>query len=127
MRFQLIEGHSEFPNDGHTCWYWDTARPARPIIQDDLLPYTAVQVYCDKNPNDFTYIPDLRLLFTDQAEYYAVCPDCHLVYRHLQWSGSTRNRYWREQSQAYLEEHQAKKGWCEFCDPVLGHGGWSLR
>lgn len=89
------------------------------------MPYTAVQAYCNKNPNDFTPIANMRLLFTDQAEYYAVCPDCHSAYSHMQWSGSTRNRNWREDSQAYLEKHQNQKGWCEFCDPVLGHGGWA--
>lgn len=121
MRFELITDNPEFPNDGETCWYWDTNRPAK---KGDLLPYTAVQVYCGKNPNDFTPVTGMRLLFTDQAEYYAVCPDCHSAYSHMQWSGSTRNRNWREQSQAYLEQHQNQKGWCEFCDPILGHGGW---
>jgi hypothetical protein len=119
MRFEAIQDHPNFPNDGETCWYWDTARP-----QSEGLPYIAVQAYCNKDPNAFTPVQNMRLLFTDQAEYYAVCPECHSAYRHMQWSGSTRNRGWRESSQAYLDEHQTQKGWCEFCDPVFGGGGW---
>lgn len=123
MRFELITNHPAFPNtDEDTRWYWDTARP----LSGETEPYVAVQVYRDKDPNAFTPVTGMRLLFTDHAEYYAVCPDCHSVYRHLQWSGSTRNRNWREESEAYLSEHQQTKGWCEFCDPVLGHGGWRL-
>lgn len=122
IRFTPIQDNPEFPNDGETCWYWDTARPAK---EGDELPFTAVQVYCDNDPNKFVKIEgDMRLLFTDQAEYYAVCPDCHFIYRHMQWSGSTRNRNWRQDSQAYLEQHQNQKGWCEFCDPIFGSGGW---
>lgn len=78
-------------------------------------------------PNDFVPVADLRLLYTDQAEYYAVCPDCYAVYSHMQWSGSTRAQNWREDSQKYLKYHQKEKGWCEFCDPIFGNGGWTLR
>ena len=121
MRFIFIEGDSEFPNDGETCWYWDTKRPLK---LKDGQPFIAVQCYCGIDPNDFVPIEGLRLLFTDQAEYYAVCSSCHFVYKYMQWSGSTRSPGWREQSQQYLEEHQRERGWCEFCDPVFGNGGW---
>ena len=63
-RFVLIEDKAEFPNDGETCWYWDTAREL-----DGVQEFMAVQVYCDRDPNDFVFVEDLRLLFTDQAEY----------------------------------------------------------
>lgn len=118
-RFQLISGNPEFPNDGETCWYWDTVRPAT-----DGRLFIAVQSYCDKDPNAFVRVEGLCLLFTDQAEYYAVCPSCQVVFSDMQWSGSTRAAGWRERSQRYLEMHQREKGWCEFCDPVFGDGGW---
>jgi hypothetical protein len=120
LRFVLIENDPEFPNVGGTCWYWDTKRP----LERSAQPYIAVQCYCDRDPNQYVPIDDLRLLFTDQAEYYAVCPNCYYAYRHMQWSGSTHSSGWRSQSQRYLKEHQEVKGWCEFCDPIFGNGGW---
>lgn len=77
--------------------------------------------------NDFVPIEDLRLLFTDEAEYFAVCQHCYFVYCNMQWSGSTPSPGWRKQSQNYLKKHQRDKGWCEFCDPIFGNGGWLLR
>jgi hypothetical protein len=120
MRFRLIEDNDEFPNDGETCWYWDTGRP---YGEDGFI---AVQTYCDRDPNQFVRHEEMVLLFTDQAEYYAVCLSCKSVYGRLQWSGSTRNPGWETKSQLYLENHISKKGWCEFCDPVFGSGGWRL-
>lgn len=122
QRFILIEDNPEFPIEERTCWYWDTKRPA-----NGDQSYIAVQVYRDKDPNtEVICHHGMNILFTDQAEYYAVCPDCRSIYGHLQWSGSTRNPSWREDSAQYLEVHQNLKGWCEFCDPVFGHGGWRL-
>jgi hypothetical protein len=23
-----------------------------------------------------------------------------------------------------LKKHEETKGWCEFCDPIFGNGGW---
>ena len=119
-RFVRIEDNAKYPNDGETCWWWDTARPAR-ITQQ---PFVAVQVYCYKDPNNFVRVEDMQLLFTDQAEYYVVCAGCYSAYRHMQWSGSTRNKSWRQIAIKHLELHQKIKGWCEFCDPVFGNGGW---
>ncbi|MCC6192077.1 MAG: hypothetical protein IT318_23860 [Anaerolineales bacterium] len=120
MRFQLIENNPQFPNDGETYWWWDTDRPAK-----DGQPFMAVECYVGKNPNQFIRCENMRLLFTDQAEYYAVCWRCHSIYSHMQWSGSTRGGpKWRERAYAYLAAHEATKGWCQFCDPVFGNGGW---
>lgn len=118
-RFILIENNEEFPIEEETCWYWDTERP----LGGDQ-PYIAVQCYRDRDPNSFIRHEMMALLFTDQAEYYAVCLDCKESFGRYQWSGSTRNPGWERKSQAYLEKHVAQKGWCEFCDPVFGNGGW---
>lgn len=122
-RFILIENSEFFSNDGKTKWWFDLKRPL-PINFKN--PFIAVQCYADKDPNNFVFVENLRLLFTDQAEYYAVCPNCYSIYARLQWSGSTHNSGWRIHSQAYLEKHQKEKGWCEFCDPIFGNGGWRL-
>ena len=121
-RFTPIENSPDFPADGRTCWYWDTWRPLEATQR-----YVAVQCYRNQDPNDYVPIPPetLRLLFTDQAEYCAVCPQCYEVYAPYQWSGSTQTPYWRKLSKRYLERHRVK-GWCEFCDPVFGNGGWIL-
>lgn len=120
MRFKLIENDTEFPNDGEICWYWDTDRPLR----DDEQPFVVVQCYCDRDPNQFVRHDEMALLFTDQAEYFAVCLSCYYGYSHMQWSGSTRNPRWQQESARYLQCHIKTKGWCEFCDPVFGNGGW---
>lgn len=123
QRFVLIENDLEFPIEERTCWYWDTKRAAI-----NGQPYIAVQCYRDRNPNtQVVYHESMALLFTDQAEYYVVCLECKSIYSHLQWSGSTRNPTWREDSATYLKNHQETKGWCEFCDPVFGGGGWHLH
>jgi hypothetical protein len=112
-----------FSPDERTRWWYDTHRP----IADKEQPYIAVQVHADDDPNGFVQIKDMRLLFTDQLEYYAVCPGCYYIHSRGQWSGSTRGPHdWREQAAKFLEEHQQVKGWCQFCDPVFGNGGWRL-
>lgn len=70
--------------------------------------------------------PQMLLLFTDQAEYYCVCANCYYEAKHMQWSGSTRVRGdWRGKAMKELKAHtDAGKG-CEWCDPVIGGGGWS--
>lgn len=124
-RFQLIVNNPAFPesleNEGPTCWYWDTARPL--AVGDQ--PYMAVEVEIGKNPEQFIKCENMRLLFTDQAEYYAVCWRCYQIHSHQQWSGSTRSGpKWREHAYAYLAQHETEKGWCQFCDPIFGNGGW---
>jgi hypothetical protein len=122
QRFILIKNEDEFPIDEETCWYWDTTRP----LAKSKQPYIAMQCYCDKNPNEFIRHEALRLLFTDQAEYYAVCDNSYYTYCGMQWSGSTKNPGYREKSWKYLRRHLETKGWCEFCDPVFGNGGWII-
>lgn len=125
-RFRVIEGDPEFPNDGDTCWYWDTQRPVGPAEREKPeWPFIAVQVHCGKDPNLFVRVGGLRLLFTDQAEYYAVCPQCYFLFHDMQWSGSTRSPNWQSDSARYLTFHQEEKGWCQFCDPIFGNGGWA--
>ena len=106
-------------------------RLIRPQLETDppgVQRYIAVETYADKDPNNYRHIePEMCLLFTDQVEYYCVCRGCRSVYGHLQWSGSTRSPGWRENSEDYRQRHQRTKGWCEFCDPIFGNGGWSLR
>ena len=102
-------------------WWLDTHRPI-----NEPQKYTAVQAEGGKDPNNFIKHDKLHLLFTDQAEYYVVCGDCHSAYRGMQWSGGTSSYGWKEKSEKYLEKHTTKKGWCEFCDPIFGNGGWSL-
>lgn len=123
-RFVLIENNAAYPITDRTKWYYDRARA---LPEDATQPFMAVQVYADKDPNDFIRHENMALLFTDQWEFYAVCQDCRSTYGHLQWSGSTRNPSWREDSAKYLKIHSEQKGWCQFCDPVFGNGGWSLR
>ena len=70
----------------------------------------------------------MRLLFTDQAEYYAVCPDCYAAYAQMQWTGSTPGGSdWRQRAEAYRVRHESTDGRCEFCDPEIGNGGWRLE
>lgn len=78
----------------------------------------------DKDPNKATWLEHLFLLFTDQAEYYAVCHNCYLAYRNMQWSGSTNARGWRLSSQKYLQFRLKERAWCQFCDGEMGSGGW---
>jgi len=103
MRFVLIENNEDFPNDGETCWYWDTDRPVVGKRERKDGSWIAVQCYCKKDPNQFRKIDNLRLLFTDQTEYYCVCPNCYDVYRRMQWSGSTHGGSgWRSRAENYL-------------------------
>lgn len=81
-------------------------------------------MYPGKDPNQAVIHQKMSLIFTDQAEYYAVCPSCRSRFGHMQWSGFTRNPGWRQESAEYLKEHIEKRGWCEFCDPIFGNGGW---
>jgi hypothetical protein len=107
--------------DTETRWWYDTRRP----LKGDQ-PYVAVQTYADQDPNNYRPIAgEMLLLFTDQAEYYAVCEGCYLAFRHMQWSGSTRGGSgWRQRAEACRAQHQKHKGRCEFCDPIFGNGGW---
>jgi hypothetical protein len=50
MRFRLIEDNDEFPNDGETCWYWDTGRR---YGEDGFI---AVQTYCDRDPGEIAQL-----------------------------------------------------------------------
>lgn len=104
-----------------TKWWLDTEREI-----NEPQKFIAVQTYADKDPNNFVKCINMRNLFTDQAEYYHVCKLCYAVHSRQQWSGSTRMRNWRESSDADLKKHEETKGWCEFCDPIFGNGGWSL-
>lgn len=124
-RFIRIEDPSviEESNSKSGTWWYDTARP----FTEGDQPYMAIEVRPDKNPNDFVKCVDMKLVFQDQAEYYAVCGNCYSIYCETQWSGSTRGGLgWRERANKYLERHQKLKGWCEFCDPIFGNGGWRL-
>lgn len=109
-----------------TQWWYDTNRPFKNNIQDEKQKYIAVQTYKGKDPNNFIKHQHLNLLFTDQAEYYAVCDDCYSIHRRNQWSGHTRNSNWRRDSQRFLDKHTKLNGWCQFCDPIFGNGGWSI-
>lgn len=131
-RFILMEhpprGHENDERSKPTKWWQDTWRPLDADDADGDQRYVAVEVYADKDPNNYRRIePEMALLFTDQAEYYCVCGDCRIVYGSMQWSGSTRATGWRQDSEDYRQHHQRMKGWCEFCDPIFGNGGWSLR
>ena len=127
QRFILIEDPTVIgeEKDSETKWWLDTARKLK-YPEYPAYPFIAVQTYANKNANDFIRHKTLKLLFTDQAEYYAVCNDCYFTYSDMQWSGSTYHPDWRNKSSRYLEKHLHRKGWCEFCDPVFGNGGWYL-
>lgn len=114
-----VEIGEDFTTD--TKWWLDTERP----LHNDPQKFKAVQTEADKNANDFVRVEGLRLLFNDQAEYYAVCESCHAQHKHGQWFGSTRSSGWRKRSEEYLILHQTEKGWCQFCDPIFGNGGWN--
>jgi len=117
-------------DDGKSRWWYDTARPiAEAEREDPEQPYILVEVAAHNDPNDYRKIEgEMMLLFTDQAEYHAVCFECYSSFSHIQWSGSTHGGPgWRERAQQYLETHSATKGWCQFCDPIFGNGGWVRR
>lgn len=108
--------------DPATEWWLDTARPIK-----EKPGFIAVECYKDKDPNDFVKCHGMQILFTDQAEYYFVCKDCYITYRNMQWSGGTRgSNGWRDRANKRLENHETKKGWCQFCDPIFRNGGWAL-
>lgn len=130
-RFIPCDDVPEKDRSCETKWWYDTWRP---LTQDESvesggLRYVAVETYADKDPNNYRHIqPEMCLLFTDQQEYHVVCKDCRLVYGGMQWSGSTRGGpNWRQEAEDHRQEHQRVKGWCEFCDPIFGNGGWSIR
>lgn len=105
-----------------TQWWLDTHR-----AYDGVQLYVAVETEMDKNPNDYIKVDKMRTLFTDQCEYYHVCGPCYSLHSRQQWSGSTRSRGdWRGEAEAELKYHTDVKGWCQFCDPIFGNGGWSL-
>ncbi len=124
MRFEKIVENPDYPVEDTTCWFWDTERKVKE--PSDQQTFIAVQCYVYQDPNSFIRIPPekFNILYTDQAEYYFVCFNCYLAFSHMQWSGSTRMSGWRETSQRQKEKHAKEKGWCEFCDPVFGNGGW---
>ena len=123
-RFTLMKDPPEGETtDPRYAWWFDTRRP----LDDPAQPYMAVQTRADQDANDYVLVENLTLVFQDQAEYYAVCPNCRSIYGSTQWSGSTRvGPDWRERAQAWLEKYQREKGWCQFCDPVFGSGGWRI-
>ncbi len=110
----------EEPSITPTKWWLDTLRPI-----NEKPGCIAVQTEADKDPNDFIKVNEMRLLFNDQAEYYAVCVDCFNAHHDKQWCGSSRSPNWKEKSEEYLKKHFRTKSWCEFCDPVFGNGGWT--
>lgn len=113
---------------------WESIRFARALDSRKLKkrfigagtqpPKGNVFVYFGNDANNFVRHAKMKLLFTDQAEYYAVCLDCYFAHSDQQWSGSTNQPGWRDRSARYLEKHITNKGWCQFCDPVFGNGGW---
>lgn len=105
-----------------TSWWLDTMRPI-----EESPGFICVQTYAGKDPNDFVKCDGMQILFTDQAEYYFVCKECYSFYRSMQWSGSTRSSQgWMERAEKNLHKHQETKGWCQFCDPIFGNGGWNV-
>ena len=67
-----------------------------------------------------------HVFWQDQAEYYFVCDDCYLAFRHLQWSGSTRVDNWDAHRRRVYRELE-KGQLCQFCleDSYPGNGGES--
>lgn len=112
-----------------TEWWLDTLRPILQRRKGDgeNQKFIAIQTYKGKDPNDFVKCEGMQLLFTDQAEYYFVCKHCYFIYSSMQWSGGTRaSSGWRERAEQNLKKHEEQKGWCDFCDPIFGNGGWHL-
>lgn len=116
------ELYSDYP----TKWWFDTERPLPLSEQTDTQKFRAVETEPDKDPNNFVKHEKLYNLFNDQAEYYHVCQDCYLTFRSIQWCGYTKMNNWKQKSGKDLEYHTLKKGWCEFCDPIFGNGGWQI-
>lgn len=105
-----------------TEWWLDTHRPIK-----EKPSFIAVQTEEGKDPNDFVKHDRLNILYTDAAEWYYVCNSCYSIHSRDQWSGSTRGwDGWRERSRNGLKKHEETKGWCQFCDPIFGNGGWSV-
>ncbi len=106
----------------HLTWmnygWWDT--------KTNEILFTTDDDGIIMDPNQAVIYEELFLLFTDQAEYFTVCDDCHALYRSTQWSGSTCNPNWQEKSQRFLEWRMKNRPWCQFCDPIFGNGGWIL-
>lgn len=105
-----------------TDWWLDLKRPIK-----DPPGFIAVQTHKGNDPNDFVKCDQMFILYNDQAEYYFVCSSCYNKYKSLQWAGSTKaSTGWRERSIKNLEKHHQQKGWCQFCDPIFGNGGWTI-
>jgi hypothetical protein len=125
MNKRFIKTTSEEVGEGEdpildTQWWLDTMRPIK-----EKPFFVTVECYKDKDPNDFVKCEGMQILFNDQAEYYFVCKDCYNTYRGMQFSGSTRGGSgWRERAEKKRDKHEQTKGWCEFCDPIFGNGGW---
>jgi hypothetical protein len=126
MRFikttpESIGEEAEFNEITKTQWWFDLGRPI-----SESPGFISVETYADKDPNNFVKCAGMRNLFTDQAEYYHVCQSCYSFHARQQLSGSTRGGInWRERADRALQKHEETKGWCEFCDPIFGNGGWS--
>jgi len=113
--------------DADYTWWLDRWRPLdRDGMEETGCTCVPTQVEASKDPNDYRPITDgMELLFTDQAEWSIVCPYCYAAYNRMQWSGSTKGESgWRERAEQERLNHERIKGWCEFCDPIFGNGGW---
>lgn len=55
-----------------------------------------------------------HIFWQDQLEYFFVCDDCYLAFKHLQWSGSTKVNNWSAQKRlAYRELENGRL--CQWC------------
>jgi hypothetical protein len=55
-----------------------------------------------------------HVFWQDQAEYYFVCDDCYLAFKHLQWTGSASVDNWKAHRRWVYRK--LKKGQlCQFC------------
>jgi hypothetical protein len=55
-----------------------------------------------------------HVFWQDQAEYYFVCDDCYLTFKHLQWTGSTSVDNW-EAHRRWVYRELRKGQLCQFC------------
>jgi len=55
-----------------------------------------------------------HVFWQDQAEYYFICDDCYMNFKHLQWSGSIRVDDWPAyQRRVYRELEKGQL--CQWC------------
>lgn len=120
---ETVDEEPDRPGSTETEWWLDLHRPIK-----EAPGFIGVQTYKGQDPNDFALCYEMRIIFNDQAEYYFVCKNCFYDYKDMQFTGSTKaSPGWRDRAQKRLQEHESKKGWCEFCDPIFGNGGWTLE